>query len=524
MAALKLALQGRIALPTRTFRSSFQSKCDLVTLKKQQRRIVLARSSEDPSEQSSDEDIIDRLDKLITPPPTDKEQQQININNASPADDQPIPGVSPKLPSQMNSTPTTDDQSPSKDGDPVPRLKIIDPDLQLPRTDITKLRDTVFGLDTLFVRSVENYGSEGVLFKGNLRGDPAVAAAKLRLKLKEQLGDTYRLFLLEDQDEQPTAVVIPAASAEFQTASPTVELLLALGLGLTTIATTLNINAAELFNAALLTAKFDPELVSNAIPGTVATLAILLSHELGHFIGAKQANLKLAPPIPIPAGLGLLGTFGSITRISSTVPNRTALATVTAPGPLAGAAVSTALLLTGLVMTQNGVGGLEVDSASFRESLLVGSLTQLVFGDRVFTAESLNCNPLFIAGWAGLIINSINSLPAGELDGGRLFLSLFGRRAASRMSAATFFLIGIGGFTNSLALFWLLLVLTLQRGPIVPCEEELTPLPEGSLLKFASIVALLVPFLVLLPYPFAPTPIQEVLIDGMTAMPPQLIN
>jgi hypothetical protein len=91
------------------------------------------------------------------------------------------------------------------------------------------------------------------------------------------------------------------------------------------------------------------------------------------------------------------------------------------------------------------------------------------------------------------------------------------------MSAFTFFLIGIGGFTNSLALFWLLLVLTLQRGPVVPCEEELTVLPEKSFIKIASLVALLIPFLVLLPYPFAPTPIQDVILDGMTSMPPQSI-
>lgn len=44
-------------------------------------------------------------------------------------------------------------------------------------------------------------------------------------------------------------------------------------------------------------------------------------------------------------------------------------------------------------------------------------------------------HPILPAGWAGLIINAINCLPAGELDGGRTFLGLFGRRAASRMGA-----------------------------------------------------------------------------------------
>ena len=70
-----------------------------------------------------------------------------------------------------------------------------------------------------------------------------------------------------------------------------------------------------------------------------------------------------------------------------------------------------------------------------RESLLAGSLGQAVFGGQLFASDAVDTNPLFVAGWAGLIINAINCLPAGELDGGRVFLGLFGRRAASRMSA-----------------------------------------------------------------------------------------
>lgn len=379
------------------------------------------------------------------------------------------------------------------------------PNLQLPQSVVARLRDTVFGPDTLFVTSVENYGLNGVLFKGNLRGTPSVAYSKLKTRLNEELSSDYKLFLIEDQEEKPVAVVIPAESAETQVVNPAAESFLAVVLGIATICTTLNVNGAELFDAALLTAKFDPTLVTGALPASVAFLAILGAHEIGHIFGAQRAKLEVAFPLFLPAGLGLIGAFGAITRIKSSVPNREALATVAVPGPLAGTGVSLAVVLVGLALTAGGVGGIDIDSASFRESFLIGGLGQVLFGDRLFTAAALSCNPLFVAGWAGLLVNAINAIPAGELDGGKIFLALFGRRAASRMSALSLFLLGIGGISNGLALFWLLLVLTLQRQPVVPCDEELTPLPRNSMLERGAIVALVVPLLILLPYPFAPS-------------------
>jgi hypothetical protein len=70
------------------------------------------------------------------------------------------------------------------------------------------------------------------------------------------------------------------------------------------------------------------------------------------------------------------------------------------------------------------------------------------------------------------------------------------------MGAVTLLLLGLAGFANSLALFWLLLVLTLQRGPITPCDNELSPIEESGA-RTAAIAALLLPLLVLLPYPAA---------------------
>lgn len=185
---------------------------------------------------------------------------------------------------------------------------------------------------------------------------------------------------------------------------------------------------------------------------------------------------------------------------------------------------------------------------------------------------------------AGLIINAINCLPAGELDGGRTFLGLCGRRAASRMGAGaqavqpvrappsgwqprlaahpscpwcmtgcqprrsadvgrasasqaagearwpacppsrlprgvlwpglpapsrkaclalgsarsttlrpapsplcpavSLLLLGLAGFSNSLALFWLLLVVTLQRGPVRSALPDLPLLASDLPIHF----------------------------------------
>lgn len=60
-----------------------------------------------------------------------------------------------------------------------------DKQLQLPAEVIQQLRDVVFGFDTFYVTSVQNYQANGVLFKGNLRGrSPAESYKRTAARLK----------------------------------------------------------------------------------------------------------------------------------------------------------------------------------------------------------------------------------------------------------------------------------------------------------------------------------------------------
>ena len=111
----------------------------------------------------------------------------------------------------------------------------------------------------------------------------------------------------------------------------------------------------------------------------------------------------------------------------------------------------------------------------------------------------MTLNPLALNAWAALLINAINLIPVGELDGGRIANSVWGRQAsgvprlfnlhlfaiglltcalfqaASALSTASLVLLGFSGLISDIALFWVVLIVFLQRGPITPQANELSP-------------------------------------------------
>ena len=126
---------------------------------------------------------------------------------------------------------------------------------------------------------------------------------------------------------------------------------------------------------------------------------------------------------------------------------------------------------------------------------------KLFLGGQLTGSQSLDLNPLLLAGWAGLVVNALNMIPLGELDGGRIIFALWGRRAATRIGVVSTLLLGLTGIVDELALYWVLLVLFLQRGPIVPQANELSE-PSKGLLPFA-VGLLFLPLVVLIPLPFS---------------------
>ncbi|CAN0484228.1 unnamed protein product [Ectocarpus sp. 8 AP-2014] len=88
-------------------------------------------------------------------------------------------------------------------------------------------------------------------------------------------------------------------------------------------------------------------------------------------------------------------------------------------------------------------------------------------------------HPLAIVGVTGIIVNALNLMPIGSLDGGRIAMSAFGRKAGGVLGTVTLLLQAISSVFNnySLQLFWGLLVILFQRGQDLPAKVRETGRP-----------------------------------------------
>ena len=354
-----------------------------------------------------------------------------------------------------------------------------------PAEDLTLIRG-IFGIDTFYATEAIPF-QDGAVFNGNLRGKLEPSFEKLTGLLHDRVGDRYRLFLIENQEGRPTIVVLPSSNdpKPMTTSQKILAVLLAIG----TIATC--------FETAGILQGFDfytsPQRLNEVVPIGLGLVAVLTVHELGHWLMADRYEVKLSLPFFFPTWQ--IGCFGALTRFESILKNRNVLFDVALAGPAAGGLLSFAMLLIGLLLS-NPTSQFKVPTEFFEGSVLVGTLARVVLGNAV-QETVVAVNPLVILGWLGLVITAINLMPAGQLDGGRLVQAVYGRKIASRASLATLILLAIVSLVNSLALYWAIVILFLQRNLERPSLNELTE-PDDTRAAL-GLLALFLMVMVLLP-------------------------
>jgi membrane-associated protease RseP (regulator of RpoE activity) len=177
------------------------------------------------------------------------------------------------------------------------------------------------------------------------------------------------------------------------------------------------------------------------------------------------------------------------------LPNRKVLFDIALAGPAVGGIVSFLMLIVGLLLSHEG-SLFQLPNQFFQGSILVGSLARVVMGETL-QSPLVDVNPLVVIGWLGLVVTALNLMPAGQLDGGRIVQAIYGRKIAGRTTFATLIILGIVGLGNSLALYWAIVILFLQRDLERPSLNEITEPDDAraalGLLALFLMVATLIP-------------------------------
>jgi len=199
--------------------------------------------------------------------------------------------------------------------------------------------------------------------------------------------------------------------------------------------------AATLFTTFLAGLSYGPgpdevtimSLVKKGAVYSLPLIAILLSHEMGHYITGRKNGVRVSLPyfIPVPAFEGILniGTMGAVIRMRSRIPSPSALLEIGAAGPLAGLVVALPLLAWGLSLSPVMELPPGVMRISEGNSLLYLGVKYLVAGP-VPPGHDVILHPVAWASWIGLLVTMLNLFPAGQLDGGHIVYALFPRQHA----------------------------------------------------------------------------------------------
>ncbi len=244
----------------------------------------------------------------------------------------------------------------------------------------------------------------------------------------------------------------------------------------------------------MLSSSFMDPLIGG-VTFTVAIMAVLGAHEMGHKLTANRDGIDATPPYFIPGPPPVfnffgIGTFGAVIMQKSLPRNRDSLFDVGASGPLIGFLIAVIAVAVGLpfctyAWVETAEGALPTPLLFSLVGMFLppfGGVPQRPVGDFMLV---VNLHPVAFAGWVGLFVTMLNILPAAMLDGGHVSRSLVGDRARTVLAVlSVLFLIW---FSLPMALFVVFMSMYKHPGPL----DDVSAL---SLSRKLFVIALVVVF------------------------------
>ncbi|MFO0977697.1 MAG: site-2 protease family protein [Planctomycetaceae bacterium] len=200
-------------------------------------------------------------------------------------------------------------------------------------------------------------------------------------------------------------------------------------------------------------------------------MSILLFHEMGHFLQSVRYRIPASFPYFIPMPLSVPGTMGAVIFNQPGRATRRQLFDIAVSGPLAGLVVILPVLYYGLTLPTDPA---HPSVPLFARPLLIKWMVYWIHGPQSLPETFIN--PVYLAGWFGVLITSMNLLPIGQLDGGHILYTLIGRKA--HVVAYLIAGVAIYGmiFQQNFTFTALLLLLFLTGLKHPPTEREKEPL------------------------------------------------
>ncbi|MYN68324.1 MAG: site-2 protease family protein [Acidobacteria bacterium] len=159
-------------------------------------------------------------------------------------------------------------------------------------------------------------------------------------------------------------------------------------------------------------------------------LAILGTHELGHYYACRYYGIDASLPYFLPAPF-LAGTIGAFIRIRQRIPTKAMLFDVGAAGPIAGFIVAVPALFGGLVLSRvTPIPELDAGGLILGEPLLFKAAAWLIWG-ALPEGHTIILHPMGFAAWFGLLATALNLFPIGQLDGGHISYAALGSRSTA---------------------------------------------------------------------------------------------
>lgn len=219
-----------------------------------------------------------------------------------------------------------------------------------------------------------------------------------------------------------------------------------------------------------------PLMLLLGVPFSFTLLAILFTHEMGHYVACKLYGIDVSYPYFLPAPT-LFGTFGAVIRIRSPITTRRALFDVGLSGPVAGFVIAVPAMVWA-VATSRVVPGVDLNAPILFGNAPLTRLFIEMFHPNLDPSWVL-LNPVGRAAWVGFFVTALNLLPMWQLDGGHIIYSLTSRYHRRISIGVALSLLALGAVAWSGWYLWggLLLVLSLKfrHPPVYDYWQPLDP-------------------------------------------------